>query len=302
MPLYQETEPQIVSRLADTLKAIRSTVNNAISAAGVTDPIEVLVGYPTWTEGTKVWAQPVDPGFVTIFQLPDVRMVTRYRPEWAQVGPTTVAFSATFTTAQVAFASVSAPSAAGTTIHVFFRAPGTQVYDAHYTTVANDTPSTVATAVATAITALAVSGVSAAAVGNAVNLTGAAFTAVNVGGFASAHKEVARVSRTVQVSIWVSSPWSRYAIQNAISSTLGAVDNCWLTLPDGGRVLILPKGEVFDDKSQESTNVYIAHLTFHVEYGVVQIATATQIGAVSVQQILQNELDAQIESINYIIS
>lgn len=294
MSLYQQTEPTIVSRLSDTLKAIRSTVKTAMANAGIPDPVEVLVGYPTWTEATKVWAQPIDPGFVTVNALPDVRVVTRYEPGWGIVGPVSAGFSDTLSTTSITFAAVPNGTIAGTAIHAFFVVPGNALNDAEYTAISTDTPTTVATAIKNAINALAVQGVSASSSGDVVNITGAAFTKVNICGTGQAHKEVAREQRTIQVSIWVNSPWARYQIQDAISSTLGAIDNCWLALPDGGRVLILPKGETFDDQSQESTNVYICHMTYSVEYGIVQRATATQIGDVDVTLIKDNSVGQQI--------
>ena len=290
MAQLQQVEPPVVSRLWDTLSTMRNMLTTAINAASITDPVEVLVGYPTWTEGARVWAQALDPGFVTVDALPDVRVITRYRPEWAVVGPITVGFSvAPVSGANILFSAIPGAPANGTNIHTFFVANGIR-YDAQYTTLQTDTATTVAAAVAAAINSLAVVGVSASHTGAMVTISGARFTIVNIVGTGQAHKEVGRVSRTVQVSIWTNSPWSRYAIHDAISSTLGAVDACWITLPDGGRVLILGKGERLTEQSQSSYNIYEAHLTYYVEYGVVQRATAYQIGAITDDVILVNEL------------
>src|SRR5580704_78478 len=137
MGLYSQTEPLVVSRLADTLKTLRGLITTAVANASITTPLEVLIGYPTWTEGTKVWAQPDDPGYITVDALPDAKFVTRYAPEWGRVGAATVAFSATFTPSGITFSSVAGVSQInGTNIHAFFYAGGKQ-YDAFYQTNAN---------------------------------------------------------------------------------------------------------------------------------------------------------------------
>ena len=257
-------------------------VYDSLNAADVTDPIEVFVGYPSWTEGQKVWSQPADPGFVTLDALKDVHVVTRYRPEWALVGPLNLGFSATNTLTTITFAAVGgATTAAGTNVHSIF-SHNSILYDALYTTLVADTPATVATAVALAITNAGVSGVTASATGDVVAVVGAPLVAVNVGGSGQAHKEVARFRRSLQVSAWVSSPWARFQIEDAIVSTLGAVDTCWYTMPDYGKVLVLPSNGGFNDDSQSSYNLYIGHFIYTMEYGVIQRAAAAQIGDIDV--------------------
>lgn len=330
-----------------------------------------------------MWAQALDPGFVTIDALDNARNITRYFPESGAVGPQQPAFTVTFTSSQctfanpnatfpsgtnivatlqvgantlavqytaqqydtpnsvaialaadimsyqlpgvtatpsgasvnltgatfvsvaafgalvIGFSAVNTPSTAtftaiqfatpaGTNIHAIFSVAG-QKYDAQYTTLSTDTQNSVAAAVSAAINALGVVGVSASPSTNVVTLTGASFVAVNVGGSQQMHKEVKRIGRTVQITIWTNSPFSRYWIHDAVTSTIGAVDALWITLPDGGRTLVKTQGEHFDDQSQSSYNVYYVHLMFYVEYGVIQRQTGYQIGAISVDEVLQAE-------------
>jgi len=274
---------------------MRNTIANSLIACSpaITDSIMVLIGYPTWTEGAKVWGQPIDPGFVTVDALPDARFITKYRPEWGLVGPLTTGFSLLNEAPTGATFQSTGQLTTGTTFHLFFAVSGL-VYDANYVAIASDTPDTVATALALSVTNLGVEGVTCTSSENSISISGASILQINIGGVGQAHKEVNRVARTVQVSIWVSSPWARYQIHDAITSTLGAVDNPWLTLSDGGRVLIRPRGEKFVDESQLSYNLYEAHLSYYVEYGEIQRAVATQIGDIPLEVTLQNQNGNQL--------
>lgn len=284
------SEPVIQSRLFDVLKTMRHTIQLSLAACtpAITDSIMVLIGYPTWTEGAKVWGQPVDPGFVTVDALPDARFVTRYRPEFGLVGPLTTGFSLLNPAPTGAAFQATGQTVTGTNFHTFFSANGS-LFDAQYTAIVTDTPDTVATAIALSVMNEDVPGVACTASGDSIFITGGSIVQINIGGVGQAHMEVARVARTIQVSVWVSSPYARFQIHDAITSTLGQVNQPWLTLADGGRALVRPRGEKFIDESQLSYNLYEVHLSYYVEYGVIQRAVATQIGDLTLETIAKSE-------------
>lgn len=287
MSQLQQVEPPIVSRLLDCVKTIRDLLTPAVNAnaTGSTDPIMVIIGYPTWTEAAKVWAQALDPGFVTVDALPLARKITKYHPEWAQVGPLpTPPFSIGAINNPVGFSlsqNTGVTPLAGENIHVVFMANNT-MYDAYYQTIKTDTTFTIAAQLGTIIKNFNISGLSVQITGYTVTLSGAGIMLLSANGTVAgaAHKEVARERRTVQISIWTNSPWSRFAIHDAVTSTIGAVDNCWLTLPDYGRALLLPDTERWVEESQGSYNLYEAHLIYTLEYGVIQRLPGYAIGAV----------------------
>lgn len=299
---YQQVEPPIQSRLWDVLKTIRTVLGAALESAqpAITDPIMVLVGYPTWTEGAKVWGQPIDPGFVTIDALPDLQKITKYTPQWGVVGPMVSGFTRTFTPTSVTFAPVVDVIPTGTNVHAIFNVSGV-LYDAHYQALENDTATLVAAGLANSLNNEAPTGkgVSASSSGNTTNIVGANFVGVNVVGIGEAHLEVARVSRTVQVSIWVSSPWARFQVEDVIVSHLGTSDEPWLQLPDGGWALVQLRGEKMIDQSQLSYNLYECHLSFYVEYSIIQRAPAYQIGAIDLSVISEVESGLTMSKIIY---
>ena len=291
--------PWLVSRIWDVLRVMRSTILNAIPAEAHLGRGQVVIGYPTWTELTRMFGQLGDPGMISIDALPDVKVVTRFRPQWGQTLPCEPSFSAVVVGEQIAFVATEPPQQPnirvgitppqGNTVHVILALNGL-LYDAEYTTALYETAITLSRAVAAAIVALGVTGVSASSSGDTVTVSGATIRTVHITAQTEAHKEVARVKRTVKVTLWMSSPEVRYALHEVVSSTLGAIDACWYTLPDGGRVRILPKGERFVDESQESYNLYEAHMLYSVEYGVVQRAIAYQIGAAQLESSINNAL------------
>jgi hypothetical protein len=153
--------------------------------------------------------------------------------------------------------------------------------DARVDCTTNQSLTSVATAVAAAVNALGLSGVSATASGPNVSLSGVfQFNCNVVGSGGTISYEVARIERSVQVTLWASEPVTRSLIADAIVTNVGTTLAPYLLLPDNSGLRCLNDGDSLDDNSQAESSVYIAHILLDVEYGINQISAVSQLGAV----------------------
>lgn len=145
---------------------------------------------------------------------------------------------------------------------------------ATYQTQATDTLATTATAFAAAINAAATAAslpFSASAVGAVITITGALGVIINLGGQATMAQEVGRTMCPVQVSIWTPDPDVRAAMSKQIENGMGMTTTPFLQATDHGMIWVRKRGAPqWDDTSQSSYSLYIAHHIFECEYPTLQ--------------------------------
>lgn len=260
----------------DVLETIRSAVTSALSAAATAGNIsttgQVVVGWPASTQLTEILANAQSQ--VSLYMLEGGKQDTRYPPEWVSIAQPNVPLIATVSGGTVTF---SGSVVAGLNIHTFV---GNILQDAYYQTVLEDNLASVATHVASAINALAISGVTATPSGNGLSVTGSYSLACNIGASSVAIAREAHLwQRCVQISIWAPDPNTRYAMTDPILSSIGTIDNSFLTLSNGMTMRIYNSGRQSwnKDKLQLSYSCYQAHYIFDVEYYSIAQTTSSQI-------------------------
>lgn len=132
----------------------------------------------------------------------------------------------------------------------------------------NDTPDSVAAALATQIAG-------AVASGPTLTVVNASITAARVEGSAVAWQETRRQEQMLTVTLWCADPISRDSVTSTVDSALSQID--WLTLDDGSSARLLFMGTNVIDAS-ENADLYRRDLLFKVEYPtIVQQVTAAMI-------------------------
>lgn len=187
--------------------------------------------------------------------------------------PLSVALSASGKTWTATF---SGSVIAGLNIHALCGIPSQSAY---YGTSGSDTPSTVAAAVATQITALAMQGVNASASGNVLTVTNLNRLIIGIGGSNTMAQEVARILTPYQISVWAATADLRTALSKQIEGSLcvGLQDN-FLYAADGSAIRVRKRGSPrFNDNSQRSYSLYISHIQYECIYPVLQQTTGTQV-------------------------
>lgn len=144
-----------------------------------------------------------------------------------------------------------------------------------YAAQANDTPTSIATALATKIATGIPGTVSNAAV---IALPiGVLVEATRVGGTGTLVAEVSRQDRLFQIGIWAPTPAFRTAIASAIDPVLKGMD--FVSLPDGTFGRLIYKSSPMTD-GLEKEQLYRRDLMYSVEYATLQTAPATEVVAV----------------------
>lgn len=258
------------------LDGIVSAVNNAINAQGITQRGQVGKGWPVATEITPILAQSDNEWQVSVYPLPGSKNVTRNRPEYAMIPKPNVTLTASVTNNLITFAGTPQ---AGLNIHAFCDAP---LPDTWYVTNGQDTLASIAFGVAGSINAAGRPGLSATATGAVVTVTGCKTLRVTIGGSETAviGREVGRIERVVQVSVWASNDAVRALVFGAIQSGVGMLDSRFFTLADGTDYGICYESDTWSDESQSSYSLYVSHTLYRVEFGITQTVTATQVGSV----------------------
>ncbi|TCG09357.1 hypothetical protein BZM27_06030 [Paraburkholderia steynii] len=147
---------------------------------------------------------------------------------------------------------------------------GTKAY--LYQTVANDTPSTIAAALATLINA-DFPGTS--ATGPVITLPATAtIAAARVGGSGSQVTEVGRVEQVFQITIWTNTPANRKSIASLIVPQL--MNSRFLTLADGSAARMILQGQRDDDMPQKEL-LYRRDIMAKIEYAETITNTSTTV-------------------------
>jgi hypothetical protein len=205
------------------------------------------------------------------------RNVTRFFPQWVVKTPLNVTLEASVNGNALTFAGSIPLSGSQFNVHTLLGSP---LQDVYVPTVAGDTPNTIATKVAAAIIASAIPGVSAVASGATVNTSGSPNLVCNVGGSATLAQEVGRDCLAIQISVWAPDEAIRGDIEDAIVSSVGTVATPRITLPDGSKAVVRRRIPPFwSDDHEQDFSMYMSHMFYTVEYAILQMQKATQIGA-----------------------
>lgn len=142
-----------------------------------------------------------------------------------------------------------------------------------YQTAANDTLSTIATALANAINATYPGTTSSGAVITLPN-AGPPINAARVGGSGQQMTEAGRVEQVFQITVWASTPATRQAIAKLITPTIMATR--FLTLADGTSARLILKGQRDDDVPQKEL-LFRRDIMVTVEYVETVVNTSTTV-------------------------
>lgn len=284
--------------LDSVLTTIGNAVATATNAAGITQGAQTFKGWPTSTQLVDLLAQVNINYVVSIYPMP-ARNATRWLDQDAYYVPPDVTLVASVTDSQ----TLNFALTGGTTmvnaynVHSFIKGVNADILVQPATT---DGVDNVATEVAAAVNALAVAGLSAAASGANVVLTGGQWQFCNVGGTGLYNYEGTRIARPVQVSIWTTGDTAttidpdrslRLAVYDAIVGLMGTKGTHFYTDPtDGTPIFLLYGGDDLDDESQSSYNLYVARILFEMEYSVNASLPATQVGAAIITETLSTGL------------
>jgi hypothetical protein len=148
---------------------------------------------------------------------------------------------------------------------------GTKAYT--YQTIANDTLSTIATALAALINA-DFPGTTASGAVITLPDAGPAINAARVGGSGTQQIEVGRVEQIFQITVWANTPANRKAIASVIVPAI--MSNRFLTLADGSAARLILKSQRDDDVPQKEL-LYRRDIMATVEYAETVTNTATTV-------------------------
>lgn len=266
------------------LATLVTQIDAAINSAGITQPGQVGIGWPAATELVNLLAQNNLQWQVSVYPLPGARNVTRYIGDAGGALLTAPSFGLTCAISGGA-ATFSGTTTDTVNVHGFLVG---QNADAFVQLPQGTDAAAAAAAFANAITALALSGITASASSNAVTVTGATFKYVNLGGNGTMAQEIGRICQGVQVSIWApADPNSTvlpglpltYPIGDAIISRVGQKTSLRYTMPDGTQMRVMYRSEYPSDESQSSYSLYVRHIIYDVEYPIISTWTVTTVGS-----------------------
>lgn len=238
----------------------------------------IYVGNPLVPELVKILAEPPGTWQISVFPLGPAKDETAFSPYDQPLfipGPTpSVA-------ASVASGVITFSGSVGTqpiNVHTVVDADG----DAYVQTTPNQSIDSVASAVAAAINALDLPGVSASASGAAVTTEGISDLRCNIGGTGSTIAyEVGRYSRSIVATVWANDPYARELLADAIVARVGTAFTRFLSFPDGSQFYLEnTNGGAYDDDSQSSYSAYVARINFTVQYGILFTSAVSVLGAV----------------------
>lgn len=225
-------------------------------------PTRIYAGWPV--PGQTDADLPLGNCHVSIFNR-ESRNTTRY--QLTQVDPTVTPPALTLTINGRAV-TVGGTVAAGVNTAVIV---GVNAFT--HQTVANDTLTTIAAALASSIN-LTYPGTSASGAVITLPNTGPPINAARVGGGASQSIEVGRVEQVFQITVWANSPTNRKAIASLIVPAL--MQSHFLTLADGSAARLILKSQRDDDVPQKEL-LYRRDIMVTVEYVETAAVTATQV-------------------------
>lgn len=251
--------------------AVQNGITSAVSNySGVNMPAQCIIGWPNFEDLTKIIQQGQYQ--VSIYDDGKVRDTTRFFPQWMAKSPVNVQMTAAVSGNTITFGGTVQPNL---NVWTFFGAPISGVL---YQTKFNDTLNTVASGVASAVIS---GGGSAGASGSVTTVNSTPYVQCNVGGSGVLAREVSRQRRTIQVTVWAADPLTRDAIAETIETYVGAKGSRvsqFLPIGDGTNVWVDYQTSCNRDDKQSDYSMYTRDIFYTMEYGLLQIQTATQIG------------------------
>jgi hypothetical protein len=275
------------SRITLVATSIGNAINTAINTAGFTTPTQVVFGFPM----QKDLEQILSAMGVFISLYPQDGSGATPMPGWL---PYFMPITAPSTTLTVAVSGQTITFGGTpqylTNIHALWGSPETEAF---YQVSNIDTLGTIAQGVKAALTAKTIS---ASVSGNSVILTQPlANLHVNLGSQGQAAREASRLNRTLQVDTWCPTPEIRDALDEIIIQNIGTKTKAKFPLGDGTDVWCKLKNSTWSDEKQTSDNIFRGIYLFDINYGNMEYATATQIGAIV--STYTNQLSAVIKTI-----
>jgi hypothetical protein len=283
--------------LADVENALVSLIAATVYPNGTGQPSIANVGIAVY----RGWPQPkaleddlaaVGAGtggkvHISVFTRPEEHNVTRYPKDWQQQSAPAPTLTLTVNGQQVTVGgTVSTPQNAVVFVN---NAPFVYVVQA------NDTPTTIAAALAALINAgsvipfggmfVPVPGPTSA--GPVITMPASARMGVaRVGASGISIMEVRRQERTFQITVWANSEANRSAIAGPLDAALA--NTLRFTLPDQTSARLIYKGSPVLD-GVEKSNLYRRDLLYSVEYATTVTETDTQVTAEQLN--VSNQID-----------
>ena len=265
------------------LTAIRDAVYDLlVGLYGDNPPAQIGIGFPYAPSLSEILGE--GEAQISVYPLSKAAQNrTSRKPFWKTSVQNPVTLIVTKTVSGSNFhLTFSGTAAGGLNIHTFIQ-PNT--VDAYYATQNTDSLNSIATAVAAAITALSVPGVTASASGAVVTVSGTPYLKCNIGGTSVMVQEVRRAMLPVQLSVWAPDAASRQAIGALIENGF-ALDFPipFLNAADGSAIWIRQRSTpAWSDDSQRSYSLYEWHCIYECEFPTLQSATGAQIESVGTQ-------------------
>jgi hypothetical protein len=261
------------SRLDQVLEALKTAASNALNAAGVAIPSVTIKGWPV-AEDLKQYIS--DKQYVlSLYPTGNSRNETRYRSNRVTTARPVVGLTATVSGNTITFSGTVAEPY---NVHALV---GNPIADALYQSGPTDNPTSVAAGVAAKINALGISGLSAASSANVTTVTGP-LCKCNVSGSnpQMVSKEVSRVSRDIQITVWAPDNDTRMAVGGVLENAFGGTDAHFLPLGDGTALYVWFRTDRFNDAAEATDSVFRWDFIYEVEYGILQVLPGTQVGVI----------------------
>jgi hypothetical protein len=250
--------------LSDVEQALVGLIAQVLYPAGIPEgpppastagmPCRIFRGFPT----AKSLEGDLHAGIVNVSVWPtDVaKNTTRHPADWRvlAVAPPTLTMNVEGNTV-----TIGGSASAGHNAALIIDGVGYAVQ-----TQANDTPFTIAAALATLVAADR----TATSIGPVVSIPGAIHVQARVGTLATSIREVSRELRQFSIVLWCPDPASRDTVAKIVDPALSAVTR--LDLPDGCQGHLQPVNHGRPEDGQQKEELYRRTLTFSVEYGITQ--------------------------------
>jgi hypothetical protein len=257
--------------LSDVSEALVVLAAQAMYPNGTDNPsatggaVKAFAGWPLPAQlDADFHADPVG-SQVSVWPRDEEKNTSRYNRDWQQQDPLPAPTVTATVTGQVV--TIGGTGASGQNVAVLANG-GSFVYAVQ----GSDTPTSIATALATSI-AVAIPGTTSS--GTVITLPASArLAAARVGVTSSLVRELRRQERRWQITVWAADPSMRDRIAATLDTALA--DLTFLTLPDGSAARIRYWGAHQVD-NQQREGIYRRDLFYTVEYATTQIAAATEI-------------------------
>ncbi|MHA3052523.1 hypothetical protein [Acinetobacter sp. ANC 4640] len=254
--------------LSDVMNQIVGMTATAVYPNGTANPSVANVGvkvYAGWPVPNVLEADLAQgKAHVSVYSLATERKTSRHigRPwQVAQDPVTTITATISGTSATLA-GTITTPQNVGLNVNKKAYIHAVQ---------ATDTPTSIATALATLIQ---VDHPLASSNANTVTIPDANSVSFIVGGFAKMVRELKRQEKQFQVTVWASTPTIRDQIGSAVDSALASVSD--LTFADGSHGIML-YARTFQTDQMEKSMLYRRDIVYSVDYATTQTSNAAQV-------------------------